>query len=156
MEKHYPRYPEPNPFPDNKTALFGNQSGEHYTLSEEDRGLWVDLTPYMNQTPFLIQEEAPFVRAYRLFRMAGLRHLVVVNRHNNVRGIITRRELEDDHCARRFRLAKNLDPEDLYPLGRAPPVGFFRQLRRNITRSDQVKRALNNRLMRDDSESLPR
>uniref|UniRef100_H3G534 Chloride channel protein n=1 Tax=Phytophthora ramorum TaxID=164328 RepID=H3G534_PHYRM len=63
----------------------------------EDRALWVDLTPYMNQTPYLIQEEAPFVRAYRLFRSAGLRHLVVVNRHNNVRGIITRRELEEEH-----------------------------------------------------------
>lgn len=158
MEAHYPRYPTPTPFPDRTTSLTGSDAGQQYTLSEEDRALWVDLTPYINQTPYIVQEEAPFVRAYRLFRSAGLRHLVVVNRHNNVRGIITRRELEDEHCTRSFRLAKNVDPEDLYPLSGAPPVGFFRQLRRTVSRTEQVKRALSNKLQqRDDhGDGLPR
>lgn len=164
MEAHYPRYPTPTPFPDQQTALTGRNnngdSGQQYTLSEEDRALWIDLTPYINQTPYVIQEEAPFVRTYRLFRSAGLRHLVVVNRHNNVRGIITRRELVEEHCTRSFRLAKSLDPDDLYPLSSAPPVGFFqRQLRRTVSRTDQVRRVLGGKLQRGDespSDGLPR
>ncbi|RLN51247.1 hypothetical protein BBJ28_00015669, partial [Nothophytophthora sp. Chile5] len=149
LEAHYPRYPIPTPFQENFSAAAhaSHVNGDElYTLSEEDRALWVDLTPYMNQTPYLIQEEAPFVRAYRLFRSAGLRHLVVVNRHNNVRGIITRRELEEEHCTRCFCLAKNIDSDDVYPLSGAPPVGFFRRLRRTMSRTDQVKRALSNSL----------
>lgn len=154
MESHYPRYPVPTPFADHKIAPKGShEGGPLYALREEDRALWVDLTPYMNQTPYLIQEEAPFVRAYRLFRSGGLRHLVVVNRHNNVRGIVTRWELEEEHCTRCFRLAKNIDADDVYPLSGPPPVGFFRQLRRSITRTDQVKRALGSKLTGDDSAS---
>ncbi|KAJ0396142.1 hypothetical protein ATCC90586_008575 [Pythium insidiosum] len=121
MEAHYPRYPIPVAYAAGDTSVDLSETGGVYTLSEEDRALWVDLTPYINQTPYTIQEEAPFVRAYRLFRSAGLRHLVVVNRHNNVRGIITRRELEEEHCTRCFKLAKNVDPEDIYPLSSAPP-----------------------------------
>ncbi|KAF1333369.1 Chloride channel, partial [Globisporangium splendens] len=159
MEAHYPRYPTPTLFPDRTTAFTGSDGDQMYTLSEDDRSLWVDLTPYINQTPYLIQEEAPFVRAYRLFRSAGLRHLVVVNRHNNVRGIITRRDLQDEHCTRSFRLAKNVDPEDLYPLSGAPPVSFFRQLRRTVSRSDQVKRVLGNtkqQAREENMDTLPR
>ncbi|KAG3119140.1 hypothetical protein PI124_g3835 [Phytophthora idaei] len=165
MEAHYPRYPIPSPMHQDfrAAAHAGRVAGDElYTLSEEDRALWVDLTPYMNQTPYLIQEEAPFVRAYRLFRSAGLRHLVVVNRHNNVRGIITRRELEEEHCTRCFRLAKNIDTDDVYPLSNAPPVGFFRKLRRTVSRTEQVKRALSNSvpIVRDNdgdgTELLPR
>jgi chloride channel 7 len=160
MEAHYPRYPVPTPFVDFRVSPeIPHEGGPLYTLREEDRALWVDLTPYMNQTPYVVQEEAPFVRAYRLFRSAGLRHLIVVNRHNNVRGIVTRRELEEEHCTRCFRLAKNVDAGDVYPRSGAPSVGFFRQLRRTVSRSDQVKRALSNKLVRDDSathEMLPR
>ncbi|CAH0474573.1 unnamed protein product [Peronospora belbahrii] len=145
MEAHYPRYPIPTPMHQDfqAAAHAGRIAGDElYTLAEEDRALWVDLTPYMNQTPYLIQEEAPFVRAYRLFRSAGLRHLVVVNRHNNVRGIITRHELEEEHCTRCFRLVKDIDTDDVYPLSGAPPVGFFRTIRRKVLRTEQVKRAL--------------
>ncbi|RQM16534.1 hypothetical protein DD237_001035 [Peronospora effusa] len=147
MENHYPRYPIPTPMHQGfqAAAHAGRIAGDElYTLSEEDRALWVDLTPYMNQTPYLIQEEAPFVRAYRLFRSAGLRHLVVVNRHNNVRGIITRRDLEEEHCARCFRLVKNIDTDDVYPLSGAPPVGFFPKMRHKVSRTEQVKRVLIN------------
>ncbi|RLN62988.1 hypothetical protein BBJ29_001647 [Phytophthora kernoviae] len=147
MEAHYPRYPIPTPLQHDflAAAHVGHVNGDElYTLSEEDRTLWVDLTPYMNQTPYVIQEEAPFVRAYRLFRSGGLRHLIVVNRHNNVRGIITRRELEEEHCARCFRLAKNIVVDDAYPLSRPPPVGFLRKLHRTVSRTEQVKRALSN------------
>lgn len=117
MEVSYPRYPIP-------VISFGLKAGieaddgQPYSIQEEDRQHWVDLTPYMNQTPYLIQEDAPFTRAYRLFRSMGLRHLIVVNRCNNVCGIITRRELEQEHCKRCYRLAQhgdNNDADTFYP-----------------------------------------
>nr|CCA15877.1 Chloride Channel (ClC) Family putative [Albugo laibachii Nc14] len=117
MEVYYPRYPIPVISIGMKAGM-GVDDGEPYSIKEEDRQQWVDLTPYMNQTPYLIQEDAPFTRAYRLFRSMGLRHLVVVNRCNNVCGIITRRELEQEHCNRCYRLAQHGaidDADTLYP-----------------------------------------
>ncbi|RHY27541.1 hypothetical protein DYB32_006707, partial [Aphanomyces invadans] len=140
MEASYPNYPEPD---------------VAYTLTDAERDFWVDLTPYMNQTPFVIQEEAPFTRAYRLFRSSGLRHLVVVNRHMNVKGFITRRELEEDHCARCWRLTRGdggggvddehvpdaynySTKEDSKPMWATMPHLF----KRHVDRHDQVRRML--------------
>ncbi|KDO24809.1 hypothetical protein SPRG_09642 [Saprolegnia parasitica CBS 223.65] len=147
MEANYPHYPHPAPV--------DAPNGPSYTLLDAHRDAWVDLTPYMNQTPFVVQEEAPFTRAYRLFRSSGLRHLIVVNRHNNVRGIITRRELEEEHCARCWRLCRRLkgldddeaEPEtDSYNYSTRSPSTFVwrppRILRRHVDRADQVKRVL--------------
>jgi chloride channel 7 len=97
MEGRYPRYP------DRKNII----------VAEAERLHWVDLTPYMNQTPFLLLENAAFTRAYHLFRHSGLRHLIIVNGYNNVVGIVTRRDLEAEHCSRCFRLAC-LANENLY------------------------------------------
>eukprot|EP01121_Diplochlamys_sp_Union-15-3_P020966 TRINITY_DN8354_c0_g1_i2.p1 TRINITY_DN8354_c0_g1~~TRINITY_DN8354_c0_g1_i2.p1 ORF type:complete len:780 (-),score=126.87 TRINITY_DN8354_c0_g1_i2:81-2165(-) len=62
-------------------------------LNNYERNLFIDLQPYMNQTPYLIQHNSPLSRVYRLFRTMGLRHLVVVNPRNKVVGIITRWDL---------------------------------------------------------------
>ncbi|OQS07954.1 Chloride Channel (ClC) Family [Thraustotheca clavata] len=145
MEANYPHYPHP--------TSVAAPNGQSYTLNDTEREAWVDLTPYMNQTPFVIQEEAPFTRAYRLFRSSGLRHLIVVNRHNNVRGILTRRELEEDHCARCWRLSRRLkgfdqssdtiDEEgDTYNYSTKPVWRAPRILKRHIDRADQVRRVL--------------
>ena len=53
--------------------------------------MWLDLTPYYNPTPYTVQEKMGFVRAYSLFRRLGLRHLIVTDRINNVKGILTRK-----------------------------------------------------------------
>ncbi|CAH0477915.1 unnamed protein product [Peronospora belbahrii] len=81
MEGSYPRYP----------------SVSDIQLDEEERGLWMDLTPYMNTTPYTVQEQTPVPRAFRLFRSLGLRHLIVLNRRNEVRGLITRKDLTPAH-----------------------------------------------------------
>jgi chloride channel 7 len=44
----------------------------------------IDLRPVMNTAPYCINETASLVRTYRLFRTMGLRHLCVVNSHNQV------------------------------------------------------------------------
>ncbi|DAZ97352.1 TPA: hypothetical protein N0F65_010786, partial [Lagenidium giganteum] len=81
IESNYPRYP----------------TIQEIKLDEDERDLWMDLTPYMNPTPHTVQEQTPVPRAFRLFRSLGLRHLVVLNRRNEVRGMITRKDLTPSH-----------------------------------------------------------
>jgi len=66
-------------------------------LDADDMEKWMDLTPYMNPTPHTMQEMSPVTRAFRLFRSLGLRKLVILNRTNNVVGILTRKELVPKH-----------------------------------------------------------
>ncbi|TYZ57389.1 hypothetical protein PybrP1_008345, partial [[Pythium] brassicae (nom. inval.)] len=77
IESNYPRYP----------------TIHEIKLDDDERDLWMDLTPYMNPTP----HTTPVPRAFRLFRSLGLRHLIVLNRRNEVRGIITRKDLTPSH-----------------------------------------------------------
>ena len=51
------------------------------------------LTPYINTSAFVIQEQFSISRTFILFRTMGLRHLTVVNEYNEVTGIITRYDL---------------------------------------------------------------
>ena len=51
----------------------------------------IDLRPYMNTSPAPIPETFSLDRAYRMFTQLGLRHLVVVDHHNHVKGIVTRK-----------------------------------------------------------------
>lgn len=59
--------------------------------------LYVDLRPYMNRTPITIRRECAASRAHQVFVNLNLRHLLVVDSHSNVVGIITRKDL--DHAA---------------------------------------------------------
>uniref|UniRef100_K3W4Y1 Chloride channel protein n=1 Tax=Globisporangium ultimum (strain ATCC 200006 / CBS 805.95 / DAOM BR144) TaxID=431595 RepID=K3W4Y1_GLOUD len=81
IESNYPRYP----------------TIHEIKLDEDERDLWMDLTPYMNPTPHTVQDQTPVPRAFRLFRSLGLRHLIVLNRRNEVRGMITRKDLTPRH-----------------------------------------------------------
>jgi chloride channel 7 len=58
--------------------------------------LWdetLDLTPYINMAAYRVPESFSVERAYVLFSTMGLRHLVVVDENNRVRGIVTRKDL---------------------------------------------------------------
>ncbi|KAJ0409404.1 hypothetical protein P43SY_002294 [Pythium insidiosum] len=81
LERNYPRYP----------------TIHDIRLDEDERDLWMDLTPYLNPTPHVVQDQTPVPRAFRLFRSLGLRHLVVLNRRNEVRGMVTRKDLTPSH-----------------------------------------------------------
>lgn len=50
----------------------------------------VDLTPFMDRSPYSVQEDTSLPRMFKIFRGLGLRHLIVVNDYNQVVGIITR------------------------------------------------------------------
>ena len=49
--------------------------------------------PYINQSAPCVQESFSLHRAYIIVRSLGLRHLVVVDHNNHVKGIITRKDL---------------------------------------------------------------
>eukprot|EP00047_Mylnosiga_fluctuans_P023820 m.146627 g.146627 ORF g.146627 m.146627 type:complete len:841 (+) comp9698_c0_seq6:54-2576(+) len=57
----------------------------------------VDVTAYMNETPFTVQPEFTMTQAFRMFRTLGLRHLPVVNKDFELQGIITRRDFLESH-----------------------------------------------------------
>jgi chloride channel 7 len=83
IEKAYPKYP----------------SIADIRISKEDRDCFVDLRPYVNTAPICVRESASISRSYQIFRSIGLRFLPVVNRHNQVVGIITRPDLTPEALA---------------------------------------------------------
>ncbi|XP_063710282.1 chloride channel protein C-like isoform X2 [Symsagittifera roscoffensis] len=54
---------------------------------------YINLLPYINQSAPCVQESFSLHRAYIIVRSLGLRHLVVVDHNNHVKGIITRKDL---------------------------------------------------------------
>ena len=80
-------------------------------LTAEQREMWVDLSPYLNPSPYSIQASASLGRTFRLFRTLGLRHLCVMDTiHGDMIGIITRRNLLSEHCKDSFMRAGNSVP----------------------------------------------
>ena len=91
FERAYPRFP----------------TVDELDVSETDRGCWLDLRPYADTGPVTIQDCASLQRTYRVFRTLGLRHLVVVDAGNKVRGIITRKDLDHHTLEERLAWAAN-------------------------------------------------
>ncbi|EFN56864.1 hypothetical protein CHLNCDRAFT_144489 [Chlorella variabilis] len=81
-----------------------------------DPNLWdetLDLTPYINSSAIRVPESYTLERAYILFSTMGLRHLVVVDEHNRVRGMVTRKDLLGyrlDEAAKRARVGMQPQP----------------------------------------------
>ncbi|XP_038618791.1 H(+)/Cl(-) exchange transporter 7 isoform X2 [Tachyglossus aculeatus] len=69
-------------------------------VSQDERDCMMDLTEFMNPSPYTVPQEASLPRVFKLFRALGLRHLVVVDNDNQVVGLVTRKDLA------RYRLGK--------------------------------------------------
>jgi len=81
------------------------------TLTESDYQEIIDLRPFMNHAPYRVPEIMTMDRVFQLFRLLGLRHLPVVDNANQLRGMITRKDI------RRFKFEpKNgeIHTEELY------------------------------------------
>lgn len=78
----YPRYPDV----------------KKLSVPSEDCGIIIDLTPFMNPSPYTVCVTSSLARIFYLFRALGLRHLVVVNENNLVQGIVTRKDLAKFKC----------------------------------------------------------
>eukprot|EP00474_Spongospora_subterranea_P005008 CRZ05466.1 hypothetical protein [Spongospora subterranea] len=77
METSYPRYP----------------TIADICLTPADLESFIDLTPYMDPAPYVMQQLAPASTVFRLYRTMGLRHIPVVTKANRLVGIITRKDL---------------------------------------------------------------
>eukprot|EP01063_Lacrimia_lanifica_P032364 TRINITY_DN5518_c0_g1_i1.p1 TRINITY_DN5518_c0_g1~~TRINITY_DN5518_c0_g1_i1.p1 ORF type:complete len:874 (+),score=301.72 TRINITY_DN5518_c0_g1_i1:121-2742(+) len=61
-------------------------------IHDDDFGALLDLAPYMNTSPFTVQDTFSLDLTYNLFTALGLRHLIVLKR-NRCMGVITRKDL---------------------------------------------------------------
>jgi chloride channel 7 len=83
LESAYPRYP----------------TVDELVVSEDCMGMYLDLRPYIDVSAYTINDAATVQRTYRMFRTLGLRHLCVVNKRNELQGIVTRANLTETHVA---------------------------------------------------------
>jgi chloride channel 7 len=73
----YPRYP----------------SIHTINVTQVERGCYMNLVPFMNCGAYTAYLGSSFPHIFKLFRGLGLRHLAIVDEHNQVVGIVTRRDL---------------------------------------------------------------
>ncbi|XP_070575370.1 chloride channel protein C-like [Ptychodera flava] len=57
------------------------------------QGLYINLAPYYNQSAPCVEDNFSLHRTYIIYRTMGLRHLTVVDRRNQVVGMLTRKDL---------------------------------------------------------------
>jgi chloride channel 7 len=77
-------------------------------LSEAELDSLIDLGPFMNRAPVTVHESVSATMAFQLFLSLGLRHLPVVNGHNDCVGMITRKDLLEDVLQKRWRAKQAL------------------------------------------------
>uniref|UniRef100_A0A3B3UJE7 Chloride channel protein n=1 Tax=Poecilia latipinna TaxID=48699 RepID=A0A3B3UJE7_9TELE len=69
-------------------------------VSQDERECMMDLTEFMNPTPYTVPQDTSLPRVFKLFRALGLRHLVVVDDDNRVVGLVTRKDLARYHVGK--------------------------------------------------------
>ncbi|XP_034091839.1 chloride transport protein 6 [Gymnodraco acuticeps] len=87
MTEDYPRYPDIH---DLDLALLNPR-------------MIVDVTPYMNPSPYTVSPNTHISQVFNLFRTMGLRHLPVVNAVGEIVGIITRHNLTHEFLVAKLR-----------------------------------------------------
>lgn len=60
----------------------------------------------INITVYSVNEEFAVSEAYAMLRTMGLRHLVVVNENNRLKGIITKKDLLEHSCLEKYKELK--------------------------------------------------
>ncbi|XP_075880015.1 H(+)/Cl(-) exchange transporter 7 isoform X1 [Nelusetta ayraudi] len=69
-------------------------------VSQDERECMMDLTEFMNPTPYTVPQDTSLPRVFKLFRALGLRHLVVADDKNKVVGLVTRKDLARYHLGK--------------------------------------------------------
>uniref|UniRef100_A0A3P9IGY5 Chloride channel protein n=1 Tax=Oryzias latipes TaxID=8090 RepID=A0A3P9IGY5_ORYLA len=87
MTEDYPRYPDIHDL----------------DLSLLNPRMIVDVTPYMNTSPYTVSPNTRISQVFNLFRTMGLRHLPVVNAAGEIVGIITRHNLTHEFLVTKLR-----------------------------------------------------
>lgn len=76
FRNEYPRYP----------------SIDNFRLHEDKHNYTIDMSLFMNPSPTRVGEVDSVSKIFQTFRALGLRHMVVVDHENRVKGIITRKD----------------------------------------------------------------
>jgi hypothetical protein len=79
-------------------------------IRSHELDLEIDLEPYVNTSGFTVNESFSLSYCYELFRTMALRHLTVVNPHNEPVGMITRKDLMGDTVSARIYERFGRDP----------------------------------------------
>ncbi|KAI4823892.1 hypothetical protein KUCAC02_012446 [Chaenocephalus aceratus] len=87
MTEDYPRYPDIHDL----------------DLTLLNPRMIVDVTPYMNPSPYTVSPNTHISQVFNLFRTMGLRHLPVVNAVGEIVGIITRHNLTHEFLVAKLR-----------------------------------------------------
>ena len=77
-------------------------------LSPEDCDARIDLRPFMDPSPYVVNELMPLRRVYRFFNEIGVRHLTVIDCREQVVGIITRKDIQPEAIEQRILGEQNL------------------------------------------------
>lgn len=72
------------------------KSADAPAASAAIKAMEIDLRTYVNRSGVCVPHHFSAMRAFIMFRTLGLRHLPVVDEHNHVVGIVTRKELLDE------------------------------------------------------------
>lgn len=90
-------------------------------ITKAERQRWLDLRPYCNTAPYTVNEAASVPRTYRLFRLLGMRHLLVVDRKNCLVGVITRHDLLEEHILAALQHSPLLRTQSCWTMRLPPP-----------------------------------
>jgi len=76
---------------------------EDIQLSTDEEAMYINLVPFVNPNPYVVQQHTSLGKVYSLFRGLGLRHLFVIKRVDQVIGMITRKDLLPEFAEQRHK-----------------------------------------------------
>lgn len=98
------KYPEPKTTKQFLTQLNYFRNEERNVLTTKDVKVkkkyfdtTINLSIYLNPSPYTAHMDMSISRVYMLFRSIGLRHIIVVNATNEAVGLVTRKDLAKFH-----------------------------------------------------------
>jgi len=75
---------------------------EDIQLTTDEEGMYVNLLPFVNPNPYVVQQNTSLGKVYALFRSLGIRHLFVIKRVEKVIGVLTRKDLLPEFAEQRL------------------------------------------------------
>jgi chloride channel 7 len=87
---------------------------EDIKLTDDEQEMYINLLPFVNPNPYVVQQDTSLGKVYNLFRGCALRHLFVIKRVPQIVGMITRKDLlhefaEERHKTKTLGSAKRLE-----------------------------------------------
>lgn len=96
IESSYPNYPTLS------SVSIGNNNYE--------RNFVVNLEPYIDTAPYILNEHTSLRRAYKMFRTLGLRHIIIITKEYKVCGILTREDLVGSYHLKERNIIREFNP----------------------------------------------